>query len=140
MGIDLGALPLDGPMPVVAGEALGGTAIGRTVLEMAATERLTVRQTYQRILPSMGGSMARGTASQVADVLEDWFRGGACDGFVLSFPVQPHCLRSFVELVVPELRRRGLRPSTYRGTTLRENMGLDRPADPWRSVHDTRRG
>jgi hypothetical protein len=71
----------------------------------------------------------------VADVLEDWYRGKACDGFVISIPVQPRCLRDFVDLVVPELRRRGLRPPTYPGTTLRENMGLDRPADPWTPGH-----
>ena len=50
---------------------------------------------------------------------------------MLSIPVQPRCLRDFVDLVVPELRRRGLRPPGYRGTTLRENMGLGRPTDPW---------
>ena len=131
VGLDVTRLPPDGPMPAGNGEALGGTAIGRSVLEMAERERLSVRQTYERVLPSMSGSMVRGTASQVADVLEDWYRGGACDGFVLSVPVQPRCLRDFVDLVVPELRRRGLRPPGYRGTTLRETMGLGRPADPW---------
>ncbi len=131
VGKDVTRLPLDGPMPASDGESLGGTAIGRSVLEMAARERLTVRETYERVLPSMSGSMVRGTASQVADVLEDWYRDGACDGFVLSIPVQPRCLRDFVDLVVPELRRRGLRPPAYPGKTLRENMGLGRPADPW---------
>jgi alkanesulfonate monooxygenase len=134
VGMDVTRLPVDGPMPARGGEALGGTAIGRSVLEMAAREGLTVRQTYERVLPSMSGSMVRGTASQVADVLEDWYRGQACDGFVLSFPVQPRCLRDFVDLVVPELRRRGLRPPAYRGRTLRENMGLNRPADPWATM------
>jgi hypothetical protein len=46
-------------------------------------------------------------------------------------PVQPRSLRDFVDLVVPELQRRGLRPPGYRGTTLRDNMGLARPADPF---------
>ena len=137
IGMDVTRLPPDGPMPAGIGEALGGTAIGRSVLEMAAREGLTVRQTYQRVLPSMSGSMVRGTAAQVADVLEDWYRSKACDGFVVSFPVQPRCLRDFVDLVVPELRRRGLRPPAYRGGTLRENMGLKRPVDPWtiRAAH-----
>jgi alkanesulfonate monooxygenase SsuD/methylene tetrahydromethanopterin reductase-like flavin-dependent oxidoreductase (luciferase family) len=79
----------------------------------------------------MSGSMVRGTAAQVADVLEGWYREKACDGFVLSLPVQPRSLRSFVDLVVPELRRRGLRPPTYPGSTLRDNMGLSRPVNPW---------
>lgn len=47
----------------------------------------------------------------------------------LSMPVEPRSLRDFVELVVPELKRRGLRPAGYRGGTLRENLGLSLPAD-----------
>jgi hypothetical protein len=50
---------------------------------------------------------------------------------MLSMPVEPRSLRDFVELVVPELRRRGLRPPEYRGPTLRDNMGLAHPADPF---------
>jgi len=46
-------------------------------------------------------------------------------------PVQPRSLEAFDELVVPELQRRGLRPPDYRGKTLRENMGLLQPPDPF---------
>ena len=99
---------------------------------MAARNNLTVRQAYERILPSMGGNMVKGTPAQVADEMEGWYRSGACDGFVLSMPVQPRSLQDFVDLVVPELKRRGLRPPAVRGRTLRENLGLDRPADPFR--------
>jgi hypothetical protein len=63
--------------------------------------------------------------------MEDWYTSKACDGFVLSMPVEPRSLRDFVELVVPELQRRGLRPPEYSGTTLRDNMGLAHPADPF---------
>ena len=123
---------MDEPIPAApAGQALGGTAIGRSVLEMATRERLTVRQACERVLPAMSGNMVRGTPAQVADVLEDWYRSEACDGFVLSMPVQPRSLRDFVDLVVPELRRRGLRPPSYPGRTLRENLGLARPASPF---------
>ncbi len=123
--------PLDGPMPQASGESLGGTAIGRSVLDMAARDALSVRATYQRILPSMSGNMVKGDPRHVADVMEDWYRSKACDGFVLSMPVEPRSLRDFVDLVVPELQRRGLRPPAYRGTTLRDNMGLARPTDPF---------
>ena len=98
---------------------------------MAAREGLTVRQTYERILPSMGGNMAKGSPSQVADVLEAWYTQKGCDGFVLSMPVQPRALRDFVDLVVPELQRRGLFRVEYESTTLRGNMGLAVPADPF---------
>jgi FMN-dependent oxidoreductase (nitrilotriacetate monooxygenase family) len=132
VGLDLVEAPLDGPMPErPAGQTLGGTAIGRSVLDMAEREKLTVRKTYERVLPAMAGNMVKGTPAQAADFMEDWFRSKACDGFILSVPVQPRSLTSFVELLVPELERRGLRSPEYRGKTLRENMGLATPADPF---------
>ena len=38
-------------------------------------------------------------------------------------------LNEFVELVIPELQRRGLFRKQYEGRTLRENSGLPRPAN-----------
>ena len=43
-------------------------------------------------------------------------------------PVVPTGLERFVRLVVPELQRRGLFRREYEGRTLRENLGLERPA------------
>jgi FMN-dependent oxidoreductase (nitrilotriacetate monooxygenase family) len=63
-----------------------------------------------------------GTAAQVADHLEDWFRGGACDGFILWPTVHPTMFEEFTRLVVPELQRRGLFRTEYQGKTLRENL------------------
>ena len=57
-----------------------GTAIGRSVLDMAAREGLSVRATYERVLPTMGGNMVKGDPVQVADMMEDWYRSKACDG------------------------------------------------------------
>jgi alkanesulfonate monooxygenase len=37
-------------------------------------------------------------------------------------------LDDFVQLVIPELQRRGLFRTEYEGETLRENLGLKRPA------------
>lgn len=131
VGFDVTGADLDGPMPQGPGESVGGTAIGRSVLDMAAREGLSVRRTCERVLPSMGGNTVKGDPVQVADMMEDWYASKACDGFMLSLPVQPRSLRDFVELVVPELRRRGLRPPHYTGPTLRDNMGLAHPADPF---------
>jgi alkanesulfonate monooxygenase len=44
-------------------------------------------------------------------------------------PVLPASLNEFVDLVVPELQRRGLFRTAYEGRTLRENLGLERPAN-----------
>jgi N-acetyl-S-(2-succino)cysteine monooxygenase len=136
VGFDLSKYPLDGPMPDNRTEQVGGTAIGRSVLAMAKREGLTLRQTYERILPSMGGNMVKGDPKHIADVFEDWYTSKACDGFVLSMPVTPRALRDFVDLVVPELQRRGLFRTEYSGSTLRENMGLARPPDPFAAARE----
>jgi FMN-dependent oxidoreductase (nitrilotriacetate monooxygenase family) len=63
-----------------------------------------------------------GTPAMIADVMEDWFRGGACDGFVLPHTVVPQTYEEFGRLVVPELQRRGIFRRAYAGRTLRENL------------------
>lgn len=65
-----------------------------------------------------------GTAADVADGLEQWFTGGACDGFVIGATHVPGAYDDFVDLVVPELQRRGLFHNDYAGSTLRENLGF----------------
>jgi hypothetical protein len=42
-------------------------------------------------------------------------------------PVMPHDLKDFVELVIPELQRRGLFRQDYSGTTLRDHLKIARP-------------
>jgi hypothetical protein len=50
-----------------------------------------------------------------------------CDGVDVWPAVLPADLDLFVEQVVPKLRASGLRPLTYQGRTLRENLRLPRP-------------
>jgi FMN-dependent oxidoreductase (nitrilotriacetate monooxygenase family) len=67
-----------------------------------------------------------GTATDVADGLEEWFTTRACDGFVLAATHVPGTYEEFVRLVVPELQRRGLFRREYAGATLRDHLGLPR--------------
>jgi hypothetical protein len=71
-----------------------------------------------------------GTAEQIADELEERFRKDGADGFNIMPPTVPGGLEDFIELVIPELRRRGLFRSDYEGRTLRENLGLKFPTHP----------
>jgi len=71
-----------------------------------------------------------GTATDVADAIQDWFENGAADGFNLIPPVLPTALDQFVDHVVPELQRRGLFRTEYEATTLREHLRLPRPQNP----------
>jgi alkanesulfonate monooxygenase SsuD/methylene tetrahydromethanopterin reductase-like flavin-dependent oxidoreductase (luciferase family) len=63
-----------------------------------------------------------GTPAMIADVMEDWFTNGACDGFVLPPTVFPGTYEEFGRMVTPELQRRGLLRREYAGRTLRENL------------------
>ena len=62
-------------------------------------------------------------------MLCEWLDAGACDGFVLQFSHLPEGLTDFVDHVVPILQERGVMRTSYPGTTLRENLGLARPAN-----------
>ncbi|MDZ7896331.1 MAG: hypothetical protein U5M50_16080 [Sphingobium sp.] len=61
-------------------------------------------------------------------MLTDWFAASAADGFVIAAPVLPDMLARFVDGVVPILQARGLFRIDYEGTTLRDHLGLTRPA------------
>ncbi len=129
--MDLTKYPLDGPMPTDPPETTAITGMRDNILEVAKAEKLTVRQTYERILPSQGHVVFKGTPKQIADQMEDWYTSKACDGFNVQTPVLPRSLTEFVDLVIPELQRRGLFRKEYTGKTLRENMGLPVPENPY---------
>ena len=128
VALDLRSFPLDGPLPEVP---LSNSQQGRQqmVVEMARSENLTIRQLYKRVATARGHRVAVGTATDIADALEEWYRGGAADGFNIMPQVLPAGLNEFVELVIPELQRRGLFRTRYEGRTLRENVGLPRPGN-----------
>jgi FMN-dependent oxidoreductase (nitrilotriacetate monooxygenase family) len=128
VAMDLSTYPLDGPLPEVP---LTNSQQGRqkVIVEMARRERLTIRQLYQRASPARAHRIVLGTASDIADSLELWHTSGAADGFNVLSLTLPDGFVDFTTLVVPELQRRGLFRTQYQGRTLRENLGLPRPAN-----------
>ncbi len=68
--------------------------------------------------------VAAGTPKTIVDKLEEWhFETGANGGFMLLRGLSaPGNLQEFVDLVVPELQRRGLSKKRYSGPTLRDNL------------------
>lgn len=63
-----------------------------------------------------------GTPAMIVDMMEDWFKAGGCDGFVLPPTISPGTFEEFARMVTPELQRRGLLRREYLGTTLRDNI------------------
>ena len=126
--VDLSDYSVEDPMPDLSAPIVGGYANRDQMNEVAQAERMTIRQTYERMAPATGSSYIVGTYNQVVDYMEDWFKSEACDGFCLNGPIQPKGMTQIADKIVPELQRRGLYRQSYRGTTLRENMGLPVPA------------
>jgi len=77
-----------------------------------------------------GHRIVVGTPVDIADQIEDWFVNEGADGFNLKPSFIPESLNEFIDLVVPELQKRGIFRKEYEGTTLREHLGLKRPPSP----------
>jgi N-acetyl-S-(2-succino)cysteine monooxygenase len=127
-GFDLSGYPLDGPIPELP-ETNASKSRQLLTIELARRENLTIRQLYLRVAGARGHWQLVGTPAQIVDQLEERFVKGGADGYNVMPPVLPAGLDDFVELVIPELRRRGLFRSEYEGRTLRDNLGLRRPVN-----------
>ena len=125
---EMGLKPED-PFPQLKMHAkVSSQGMFRNVMETAAREGLTVRQMWERLAGSRGKATMIGSVGDVADEMEQWFRAGACDGFILQPSYLPGELDEVCQMLVPELQRRGLTRVGYEGATLRDHMGLARPA------------
>ncbi len=123
---DLSGHDLDAPVPSGVLDSSSIRSIARNLVERVEREQPTIRDLYQDVA-GKGGFCLIGTAADIADVMEDWFESHACDGFNITPTHLPGGCEDFVELLTPELQRRGLMRRAYDGRTLRENLGL-RPA------------
>ncbi|XAH25308.1 LLM class flavin-dependent oxidoreductase [Xylophilus sp. GW821-FHT01B05] len=128
-GFDLSGYPLDGPIPPLPATNASKSR-QQLMLDLARRENLSIRQLYQRVAGARGHWQLVGTAQEVADQLEERFVHYGADGYNVMAPTLPGGLHDVTELLLPELRRRGLFRTDYQGRTLREHLGLQRPAHP----------
>lgn len=119
----LNGLPLDGPLPDLKSTE-GMQSRQQLVIDQSRRDGLSIRQVAQHFAGARGHWRLVGTPSDVADQLEEWFVGGAADGFNVMPAYFPDELDIFVDRVVPELQRRGLFRSNYASDTFRGNLGL----------------
>ncbi|MGI4953702.1 MAG: LLM class flavin-dependent oxidoreductase [Janthinobacterium lividum] len=124
MGIDLAAYGMDDPIEAVPTQAIASN------LAAMAQQGMTKRKLLDRMVLGSRQVPITGTASQVADTLLAWSSEADVDGFILSRTVTPACFEDFIELVVPELQRRGAYKTEYAPGTLRRKLfGADRLPD-----------
>jgi alkanesulfonate monooxygenase len=130
---DLRRWNLDAPPPYYPDPPKGVHSRAHVVIELARREKFTVRQLYEYLAGARGHWVVVGTPKTIVDQMQQWFENGAADGFNVMPPVLPQSLDEFVDLVVPELQHRGLFRTAYEGRTLRDNLGLARPASRYAS-------
>lgn len=128
---DMSQYDPDGPLPDLTHEIAGVRSARDTLYAVAKAKELTVRQTWTSLITA-DDSEFTGTGEDIADAMQEWFEYGACDGFNIGGgPVQPMGLTNFVDLVVPILQERGLFREDYTGGTLRDELGLKTPINPY---------
>jgi N-acetyl-S-(2-succino)cysteine monooxygenase len=136
ISFDLSRYPVDKPLPDLPDikDINGAKTRFQLVKDLGDREGLTIRQLYQRVAGARGHREIKGTPIQIADQLQEWFENGAADGFNIMPPYLPGGLDDFVNLVIPELQDRGLFREEYTGQTLRDHLGLSRPANFFETI------
>lgn len=123
MGIDLAAYGMDEPIQVVETQAI------KSNLEALARSApvMTKRKLLERMVLGSRQAPVVGSPGTVADALQALVEGAGVNGFILSRTVVPDCVTDVVDLLVPELQRRGAYKEAYAPGTLRRKLfGRDR--------------
>jgi FMN-dependent oxidoreductase (nitrilotriacetate monooxygenase family) len=128
MNYDFSGMALDAPITDELIESVSGIRGLVHNLRQHIGEAVTLGDLAGHRATLLQGPRFVGTAAAVADQMEEWFDGDACDGFVIAATHVPGAYEDMVRLVVPELQRRGVFRDRYAGSTLREHLGLARPA------------
>lgn len=135
IGVDLSGYDVEAPLPASGEKEDKTNPQTRTNIIRALAEReglKTLREVYEFIAGARGHREIVGTPAQIADQLEEWFLNEGADGFNVMPPTFPEGLNDIVELVIPELQRRGLFRTEYESDTLRGNLGLSIPVNPYK--------
>lgn len=117
---------LDKPVPLDElpsdEELKNGVGWRQSVIDLVISDNLTVRELLTRA-PSSHQHIV-GTAATVADAMEERLEAGAADGFTMMVDMLPEGVDDIVNLLVPELQRRGLFHTEYDHRHLRDSLGL----------------
>ncbi|MEV5845438.1 LLM class flavin-dependent oxidoreductase [Streptomyces sp. NPDC051985] len=119
-GLDMSRFDPDVPLRHVRTDA------GQTMVDLFSRMDPDKEWTPRDIAGFVGiggtGPTVVGSPTTVADELTRWMDETGVDGFNLAHAVKYQDIADFIELVVPELQRRGTMWSAYEGSTLREKL------------------
>ncbi|KAL1870909.1 hypothetical protein VTK73DRAFT_2364 [Phialemonium thermophilum] len=122
-GIDLNQYGDDEELRQVESNAVRSTVEGYARFS-PANSKWTKHTVAEHVSIGGNGPVLVGTPAQVADGLETWVREADVDGFNFAYVLFPQSFKDIIELLLPELRRRGLFWTDYAvpGGTYRENF------------------
>jgi FMN-dependent oxidoreductase (nitrilotriacetate monooxygenase family) len=119
-GVDFSRIPLEATVEYIENDA-GRTALA-SFSKADPSRTWTVRAAAEFIALGGRGPVLVGGPAKVADLLEHWFDESGIDGFNLAFALAHETFSDVVDLVVPELQRRGRYRHAYRAGTLRHKL------------------
>ena len=118
MGVDLATYGMDEPIRMVETQAIQSNLEAVTRSAPVVTKRTLL----DRMVLGSRQAPIVGSAARVADALMAWVDEADVDGFILSRTVTPECFTDVIDLVVPELQRRGVYKAAYAPGTLRAKL------------------
>ncbi|MET0827327.1 MAG: LLM class flavin-dependent oxidoreductase [Acidimicrobiales bacterium] len=128
MNHDFSSMALDDPITDELIESVSGIrGLVQNLRKHIGGDTLTLADLAGHRATLLQGPRFVGTATEVADQMQEWFEGDACDGFVIAATHVPGAYEDVVRLVVPELQRREVFREKYTGSTLRDHLGIARP-------------
>jgi alkanesulfonate monooxygenase SsuD/methylene tetrahydromethanopterin reductase-like flavin-dependent oxidoreductase (luciferase family) len=133
MNYDFSGMALDAPITDELIETVSGVRGLVKNLRQHIGDTITLADLAGHRATLLQGPRFVGTGAEVADQMQEWFDTDACDGFVIAATHTPGAYEDVVRLVVPELQRRGVFRTGYAGSTLRDTLGLARPASVFAS-------
>jgi len=124
-GIDLSKIPLG--KVITPGDSLEEHKVTSALAAFTEPNSETPAWTPELVAEkaSIGGlgPVCVGSPATVADELERWIREADVDGFNIGYVTTPGSFEDVVDLLVPELRRRGIYPKEVEeGLTARERI------------------
>lgn len=119
-GIDFSRFSLDDVIRHIRNDAINSAVDAFTIAD--PKRQWTVGEIAEFVGIGGMGAVVVGSPASVADQLEAWVRDTDVDGFNLAYAVTPESFTDFVDLVVPELQRRGVYKRDYAPGTLREKL------------------
>jgi FMN-dependent oxidoreductase (nitrilotriacetate monooxygenase family) len=119
-GIDFGQYDPDDQVQYIENDAVQSAVESLTTSD--PDKVWTVREVANWVGIGGLGPLVVGSPQQVADALQEWVDETDVDGFNLAYAVTHETFKDFIDLVVPELQRRGIYKTEYREGTLREKL------------------